>query len=116
MYLILIVWYFSLEGPSVYGWPPVEYNQLLPAAATQTYGKAAYQRIHTQSEKKNLFFYNCNDIHLFMIISSVLVVVQAKKCNCFNCFHTVRIISFILSFLLLHILPYYVFHPLLKLL
>ena len=64
---------------SVYGWPPVEYNQLLPAAATQTYGEAAYQGIHTQSEKKNLFFYNCNDIHLFMIISSVLVVVQAKK-------------------------------------
>ena len=65
----------------------MEYNQW-PSAATQTYGEAAYQRIHTQSEKKNLLINlfvfaiamilikeNLKTIHLFTIISLVSVVV-----------------------------------------
>ena len=61
MYIVSIIWVFFLEGPSVYGWPPGEYNQLPFTAATQTHGEAANQRIHTLS-KREVFFFSCNDI------------------------------------------------------
>ena len=47
--------YFRLKGLSGFGLPSVEYNRLSFPAATQTYGEAAYQGIHAQSEYENLF-------------------------------------------------------------
>lgn len=50
--IVLISGISLLEGPSGYGWPPLtmEYSRTSYPAATQTYGEATFQGMHTQSE------------------------------------------------------------------